>query len=564
VVDRATVAIVVAGMLLAACASPTPEPPATLAVQQVAAEPTAITLPTSTSLPSPTPTISPANEGCLRASAEIPEGQNPTRFTTSGPASGCYDSVGGFLDDIGLSWAEFTTGTVITFWTQWPVDDHGEVVYPTPTPIPISVTISPSTEDGFEYVCGHPPFTVDFSAQVSGGSGELQYAWDFDADGTTDATLQDPEPSTYQTPGVYKASITVTDGAGQTTVSERRIVAIGEATWPAWKYGVTAHVNLSQGQYANMQEVNRALSMISEAGIQAVRVDFGWGAIQPERSRFDWREYDEMVEAIGQHNLGVLAIVAWSPQWASVIPDHSEFWLAPPSDMRTYARFVYELVNRYHDSVQVWEFWNEPNVSIYWKPSPDPLRFAEMQRLGYLAAKYADPTCVVLLTGLANDESESMPQHIWYPPERFLQAVYRQIAGGYFDAVGRHPYTHPTWQGLDVLIQRVQAIRTVMAANGDASKPLWLDEMGYCLIGGLTEDGQAEWLTQVFNHMLSGTDYDVVFWYNFRNKAREEYGYEEGSEAYVCEHSYGLVRTDFAPKPAYYAYQEFIRQHPAP
>jgi hypothetical protein len=103
-----------------------------------------------------------------------------------------------------------------------------------------------------------------------------------------------------------------------------------------------------------------------------------------------------------------------------------------------------------------------------------------------------------------------------------------------------------------------------MAANGDASKPLWLDEMGYCLIGGLTEDGQAEWLTQVFNHMLSGTDYDVVFWYNFRNKAREEYGYEEGSEAYVCEHSYGLVRTDFAPKPAYYAYQEFIRQHPAP
>jgi hypothetical protein len=419
-------------------------------------------------------------------------------------------------------------------------------------------------DDGFEYVCGHPPFSVDFRGHVAGGSGELRYAWDFDVDGNIDATAQDPDPFTYQAPGVYNARLTVTDEAGQTSVAERRIVAIGHPTWPGWKYGVTAHVNLSHGQYANMDEVNRALSMISEAGIEAVRVDFPWSVMQAQRSTFDWREYDEMLFALQQHNLGVLAIVAWSPQWASVTPDQSQFWLAPPSDMRAYAKFVYELVNRYHDSVRVWEFWNEPNISIYWKPSPDPVRFAEMQRLGYLAAKYADPTCVALLTGLANDESQYMPQHIWYPPEQFLQAVYTKIGGGYFDAVGRHPYTHPTWQGLDVLVQRVQAIRTVMAANGDGSKPLWLDEMGYCLIGGLTEDGQAEWLTQVFSHMLSGTDYNVVFWYNFRNKVREEYGYEEGSEAYICEHSYGLVRTDFAPKPAYYAYQEFIRQHPAP
>jgi len=545
-----------------ATAAPSPAPPDTS--PQVTADPTRTALPTGTSVPSPTPTTSPANERCVRATTQIPEGQNPTRYINSGPASGCYDSVGEFLDDIGLTWAEFTTGTVITFWTEWPVDDGGQVVYPTPTPIPISVTISPSMDDGFEYVCGHRPFTVDFSAQVSGGRGDLQYAWDLDEHDDIDATSQDPDPFTYQTSGVYHARLTVTDDAGQTSVAERRIVVIGEPTWPGWKYGVTAHVNLNQGQYANMDEADRALSMISETGIQAIRVGFDWTAMQPQRQGFDWGDYDRMVAAIQQHNLGVLAIVAWSPRWASVTPDQSEFWLAPPSDMTAYVRFVYELVNRYHDSVRVWEFWNEPNVSIYWKPSPDPVRFAEMQRLGYLAAKYADPTSVVLLTGLANDESEYMPQHIWYPPEEFLREVYTQIGGEYFDAVGRHPYTHPTGQGLDVLIQRVQAVRTVMAANGDASKPLWLDEMGYCLIGGLTEDAQAEWLTQVFNHMLWGTDYDVVFWYNFRNKVREEYGYEEGSEAYICEHSYGLVRQDSTPKPAYYAYQEFIRQHPAP
>jgi hypothetical protein len=521
-------------------------------------------LPSSTTEPSATPTIGPANDACVRAATEIPEGQNPARFTTSGPAAGCYDSVGEFLDDIGLTWAEFVPRTEITFWTQWPLDSAGALIPPTPTPAPLSVSISPSMDDGFEYVCGHPPFTVDFKVRTSGGSGGLQYAWDFDGDGSADASAQDPEPTTYQTSGVYNATLTVTDRLGQLSVAERRIVVIGQPTWPAWKYGVTAHVNLSQGQYANMEEMDQALSMISGTGIEAVRVGFDWIVMQPEPRRFDWADYDRMVAAITRYNLGVLAIVMVTPQWAALTPDQSEFWLAPPSDMRTYARFVYELVNRYHESVQVWEFWNEPNVSIYWKPAPDPLRFAEMQRLGYLAAKYADPKCVVLLTGLANDLSEAMPQHMWYPPEQFLEAVYTQIGGGYFDAVGRHPYTHPTWEGLDVLIQRVEAIRVVMAANGDGSKPLWLDEMGHCLIGGLTEDGQAEWLTQVFDHMLSSTDYDAIFWYNFRNKPFESFGYEEGSEAYICERSHGLVRTDFTPKPAYYAYQDFIRQHPAP
>lgn len=96
-------AVIVGGLVLTGCAAPAPEPTATATVQQVALEPTATTPPTSTPLPSPTPTIGPADEGCVRATTEIPEGQNPTRFVTSGPASGCYDSVGDFLDDIGLT-----------------------------------------------------------------------------------------------------------------------------------------------------------------------------------------------------------------------------------------------------------------------------------------------------------------------------------------------------------------------------------------------------------------------------------------------------------------------------
>lgn len=130
--------IIIVGALVAGCAPPIPEPTATATPPQVAVERTATAppTPTSTPVPSPTPTVSPAQEGCVRATAEIPEGQNPTRYVTSGPASGCYDSVGDFLDDIGLSWGEFVPGTLIAFWTQWPEDSEGMLIPPTPSPIP--------------------------------------------------------------------------------------------------------------------------------------------------------------------------------------------------------------------------------------------------------------------------------------------------------------------------------------------------------------------------------------------------------------------------------------------
>ncbi|HUS71298.1 MAG TPA: hypothetical protein VM075_11065 [Anaerolineae bacterium] len=132
----ATTIIIVATML-AGCASPAPGPTASPAVHDVAVEATVTAPPTSTPAPSAAPTIRPSGDGCVRATTEVAEGQNPTRFVTSGPASGCYDSVGQFLDDIGLTWGEFVPGMVVAFWTQWPVDPQGVVVYPTATPAPI-------------------------------------------------------------------------------------------------------------------------------------------------------------------------------------------------------------------------------------------------------------------------------------------------------------------------------------------------------------------------------------------------------------------------------------------
>jgi transglutaminase-like putative cysteine protease len=148
---RTTVVMVVLGTLLCACASPTAGPTAAPAAHEVAVLPTGTPLPSSIAVPFPTSTVSPVGEGCVRATTEIPEGQNPSRFVTSGPASGCYDSAGDFLDDIGLTWGEFVPGIVVAFWTQWPVDPQGAVVYPTPTNTPIPASPTPTPDPWVRY-----------------------------------------------------------------------------------------------------------------------------------------------------------------------------------------------------------------------------------------------------------------------------------------------------------------------------------------------------------------------------------------------------------------------------
>ena len=540
--------IVTAGVMLAGCASPTVEPTATPPVQQVAVQPTQTLPPTSTPAPSATPTVSPANEGCVRATTEIPEGQNPTRFITSGPASGCYDSVGEFLDDIGLTWGEFAPGTAITFWTQWPVDPGGALIPPTPTTVPLSVTISPSMEDGFEYVCGHPPFTVDFSAQVSAGTGDLQYAWDFNLDGAIDATVQDPDPFTYQTPGVYNASITVRDAAGQTTVSERRVVVIGDPRYPDWRYGV--HLDYRGGNIADdaasIAVISRYADLFSDIGVQGVRLDFAWTSLEPSDDNFSFRIHDQAVTILRDHGMDVMGIMAWTPWWAS--SSSTDPWKHMPRDIDDFSDYVYQLASHYTGRVNSWLIWNEPNVSIYFD-TIDPTEYVKLLKAGYLAAKYGNPESTVVLAGLANDESQYQPQFRWYPPEQFLQAVYDLGGRDYFDAVGRHPYAHPLYGGYDEMVSKVSAIKDVMARNGDQNKPLYLDEVGYGLIWDVNEQVQAQWLYEIFRAARqTGVPLLIVF---------DCQDWPDGSE---FEKTIGLLRLDGSPRPLFDAYADIIRQ----
>ncbi len=57
---------------------------------------------------------------------------------------------------------------------------------------------------------------VDFTDQTSGGATPYSYAWDFQNDGTTDSTAQNPS-YTYSSDGIYTVNLTATDSNGCTS-----------------------------------------------------------------------------------------------------------------------------------------------------------------------------------------------------------------------------------------------------------------------------------------------------------------------------------------------------------
>jgi hypothetical protein len=206
--------------------------------------------------------------------------------------------------------------------------------------------------------------------------------------------------------------------------------------------------------------------------------------------------------------------------------------------------------------VRAFQIWNEPNHPRFWPSGPKAAEYVPLLRAGYEAAKEAHPGALVLLGGLSKSD--------FY----YLEDVYRLGGGPYFDAVAVQPYTFgvdPTasWKGVHgwedpdrISINAFPAVREIrrsMVAFGDAHKKVWLTEFGYSTTtkdGGVSPARQAAFLTKAYRYVERFPWVETLFWYAARNSPfhgdRDEY-----------EARFGLLTSDFRPKPSYAALRSY-------
>jgi len=320
------------------------------------------------------------------------------------------------------------------------------------------------------------------------------------------------------------------------------------------------------------------IALAAAAGARYIGLDFGWRRIEPERNNYTWDETDEVVALAKRYNLRLVPMLLYTPRWASTAPFAPlDYHRAPPVDYDDYRDFVYAVVNRYkpHGAAPMtsdgygitdWVIWNEPNVrpgqdapapGEFWTGSLE--EYVQLLRAGYEGAHAADPGCNVLNGALADVFWEAGDLDLVTSLERLYDpnGDGDTADGGrpFFDTLNVHTYQSgtpaPAWY-----TERLEAILRVMKRFGDEDKPIWITETGYGTATTLAVDSpyvdegtQAEAVRLVYETCSAYPQVERVFWWSLRDYYSNASATNPAMEAH-----YGLLRANFAPKPAYLAY----------
>ncbi len=294
------------------------------------------------------------------------------------------------------------------------------------------------------------------------------------------------------------------------------------------------------------------LAGIAATGARYLRIDVDWSAIEQGPGTRDWSVVDRIVDQARACGLDVIGLLAYTPAWARA-PGTTEH--SPPTDPSNFAAFARAAVERYAPrGVKAWEVWNEPNLTFFWEPAPDPAAYAALLAPTYDAIKAVDPSSTVITGGLVPAEHLSRQEGM--KPLPFLERVYAAGGAGKFDAVGYHPYTYPALPtddpGDGPFVSVTPKLHDLMAKHGDRNKQIWGTEMGATTIPGTPPEFLAESITRAYRQWDRWSFTGPLIWFSYL---------DAGTNPDQPEDNLGLVRADFTPKePALAAFEKAMRR----
>ncbi|NDJ62861.1 MAG: cellulase family glycosylhydrolase [Chloroflexi bacterium] len=224
-----------------------------------------------------------------------------------------------------------------------------------------------------------------------------------------------------------------------------------------------------------------------------VKQTFAWEDIEPQPGVWSLDRADQLVEALASRNLRIVARLSDAPDWThrSVAGRKDDDYLdAPPDDLEDWAFFCGVLAERYRGRIAAYQIWNEPNLSREWgNRPPDPDGYVALLRTCSEAIRAADPDAIIISAGLAPTATDNAAAR---PDDWYLQALYDRGFQQYIDVVGMHApgYSEPSLSPDDAeasgslrvfTFRRVEDLRRIMIANGDAARQAAILELGWTL-----------------------------------------------------------------------------------
>lgn len=234
-----------------------------------------------------------------------------------------------------------------------------------------------------------------------------------------------------------------------------------------------------------------------------VKQTFAWEDIEPQRGVWSLERADDILDELERRNLKLVARLTDAPQWAyannaPVTMSAEEVVDTPPDNLEDWANFCRVIAERYRGRIAAYQIWNEPNLSREWGGQPPSAAgYVALLRACSDAIRSVDPDAILISAGLAptgdyNDRA--------FPDDVYLQQMYDAGFQQYVDVVGVHApgYSAPEVDPADApgghrffSFRRVEDMRRIMVANGDAARQMAVLETGWTM--DPREDSNMKW-----------------------------------------------------------------------
>lgn len=247
------------------------------------------------------------------------------------------------------------------------------------------------------------------------------------------------------------------------------------------RYGV----NVALEAYPDANAAREALLQIRDAGFGLVRQRFAWAEAEPHAGQYHWGQWDDLLPLAQAAGLQVIAVLDTSPDWARRDWEADNPY-APPAELDNFARYAGAFAARYGRWIAAYQVWDQPNIAPHWGNGEiNPAGYVAMLRTASAAIRTADPDALIIAGALAPNV-EAGGRNL--SDVQYLHEIYRRGAGAYFDILGVCAYGF--WSGpedrrvdQDVLnFSRVILLREEMRRRGEANKPIWAVDGGWCAL----------------------------------------------------------------------------------
>jgi len=193
-----------------------------------------------------------------------------------------------------------------------------------------------------------------------------------------------------------------------------------------------------------------------------------WAQTETSNGTYNWVNLDNFVNSARASGQKVLYTFSETPQWATTDTNVDAYGYVGgngvPSNISYWTSFVTAVVNRYKGEISAYEIWNEPNTE-FWDGTA-----TQMAQMETTAAPIIHSTDSSALVTCAAYSINNSPQNL-VDCEQYFAAG----GGSDSDVLAFHLYDSTPEDDIPC----INAIKSLAAAYGYSSKPIWNTETGW-------------------------------------------------------------------------------------